>query len=147
LLALWDPALNSLTDLTPAAPAVFPQGVGVLARSGDRSKVLAGAFRQPFFGWYSANAALTIVQLAAVPLGIGTIQPGTVSATGGATLTIRGSSFVNGTAISGKSAAVSFKDANTLSVTAPALTPGPQQITMSNPDGETASRDAAFTAN
>jgi hypothetical protein len=30
------------------------------------------------------NSALTIVQLAAVPLGIGTIAPATVSATGGA---------------------------------------------------------------
>jgi hypothetical protein len=43
LLALWDPASNSLTDLTPTAPAVFQQGVGVLARSGDSSKVLAAA--------------------------------------------------------------------------------------------------------
>lgn len=43
LLALWDPASNSMTDLTPAAPAVFQQGVGVLARSGDHSKVLAAA--------------------------------------------------------------------------------------------------------
>src|SRR5712692_6938667 len=44
LLALWDPASNSLTDLTSKAPAVFPQkGVGVLARSGDHSKVLAAA--------------------------------------------------------------------------------------------------------
>src|SRR5690242_6656001 len=43
LLALWNPASNSLTDLTPAAPAVFQQGVGVLARSGDHSKVLAVA--------------------------------------------------------------------------------------------------------
>jgi len=43
LLALWDPASNSLTDLTSAAPALFQQGLGVLARSGDHSKVLAAA--------------------------------------------------------------------------------------------------------
>jgi hypothetical protein len=43
LLALWDPASNSLTDLTSAAPALFQQGVGVLGRSGDHSKVLAAA--------------------------------------------------------------------------------------------------------
>jgi hypothetical protein len=43
LLALWDPASNSLTNLTPAAPAVFQQGVGVLSRSGDHSKVLVAA--------------------------------------------------------------------------------------------------------
>jgi DNA-binding beta-propeller fold protein YncE len=41
LLALWDPASNSLTNLTSAAPAVFQQGVGVLARTGDHTKVLA----------------------------------------------------------------------------------------------------------
>lgn len=35
LLALWDPASNSFTDLAPAPPAVFQQGVGALARSGD----------------------------------------------------------------------------------------------------------------
>jgi len=95
------------------------------------------------------NAALTIVQLAAVPLGIGTIQPSIVSAAGGATLTIHGSGFVNGAsvAINGKSATTTFKDANTLSVTISTLTPGPQQVTITNPDGEAASLDAAFTAN
>jgi IPT/TIG domain-containing protein len=95
------------------------------------------------------NASLTVVRLFAVPLGIGTIQPLTVSAAGGTTLTIRGSGLLNATAISigGKSATVAFKDASTLSVTIPALTPGPQQITITNPDGETVSLDAAFTAN
>jgi len=95
------------------------------------------------------NAALTVVQLAVVPLGIGTIQPPTVAATGGSALTIRGSGFVNGmsVSISGKSASVSFKDTNTLSVVVPALSLGPQQVTLTNPDGETASLDAAITAN
>jgi len=92
---------------------------------------------------------LTVVQLAVVPLGIGTIQPSTVSAAGGATLTIRGSGFVNAptVAIDGKSATVAFKDANTLSLTIPSLTPGPQKITITNPNGETVSLDAAITAN
>jgi len=43
LLALWDPISNSLTNLTSNAPVIFQQGVGVLARSGDHSKVLAAA--------------------------------------------------------------------------------------------------------
>src|SRR5713101_7820717 len=43
LLALWDPASNLLTDLTSTAPALFQQGVGALACSGDHSKVLAAA--------------------------------------------------------------------------------------------------------
>ncbi|HKW61165.1 MAG TPA: IPT/TIG domain-containing protein [Candidatus Acidoferrum sp.] len=94
------------------------------------------------------NAALTIVQLAAVPLGIGTIQPSSVSAAGGATVTIRGCGFVNGVsiAINGKAATVTFKDVNTLSLTVPALTAGPQRVTITNPDGETVSLDAAITA-
>jgi len=95
------------------------------------------------------NSALTIIQLAAVPLGIGTIAPATVSATGGATLTVRGSGFQNGATVSinGKSASATFKDINTLLVVTPSLTPGSQQIAITNPDGESVSLDAAFTAN
>jgi hypothetical protein len=95
------------------------------------------------------NAALTVVQLAAVPLGIGTIQPATVSATGGATLTIRGSGFTNATTVTlnGKSATVTFKDANSLSVVTPTLSTGAQRLTLANSDGETLSLDAAVIAN
>jgi len=55
----------------------------------------------------------------------------------------------NGTTvtISGKSASVTSKDANTLVVTTPSFARGPQQITITNPDGESVSLDAAFTAN
>jgi hypothetical protein len=95
------------------------------------------------------HAALTIVQLAAVPLGIGTVIPTTVAAAGGATMTIRGSGFQGATTltINGKSATVTFKDANTLLVTTPSLNPGPQQIILTNPDGESVSLDDAITAN
>ena len=95
------------------------------------------------------NAALTIVQLAAVPLGIGAITPSTVAATGGATVTVRGSGFQSATTltINGKAATVTFKDPNTLLVVMPSLTLGPQQITLTNPDSETVSLDAALLAN
>jgi hypothetical protein len=95
------------------------------------------------------NAAITIVQLAAVPLGVGSISPSTVAASGGATITIRGSGFQSGAAVTlyGKTASVTFKDMNTLLVVTPSLTPGSQQMTITNPDGETVSMDAAFTAN
>jgi hypothetical protein len=97
----------------------------------------------------SQNAALTVVQLAAVPLGIGTIAPSTVSATGGATLTIRGSGFQSAATltINGKAVSVTFQDASTLLVVTPTLTTGSQQLTITNPDGETVSLDAAFIAN
>jgi len=95
------------------------------------------------------TSGLTIVQLANVPLAIGTISPASVAASGGATLTIRGSGFQSGASVTigGKSAAATFVDINTLTVTTPALSPGPQQIRITNPDGETATLDAAITAN
>jgi hypothetical protein len=43
LLALWDPASNTATDLTSRAPAVFQNGLGVMVRSGDRTRLLAAA--------------------------------------------------------------------------------------------------------
>ncbi len=97
----------------------------------------------------SQNAALTVVQLAAVPLGIGAVTPSIVAATAGATLTIRGSGFQSATSltINGKAATVTFKDASTLLVLTPSLIPGSQQISITNPDGEAVSLDAAFIAN
>jgi hypothetical protein len=44
LLALWDPASNVFyTNLTTSAPSVFQNGLGVMARSGDHSRLFAGA--------------------------------------------------------------------------------------------------------
>jgi len=67
-----------------------------------------------------------------------TISPATAGASGGATLTIRGSGFQSATAvsISGKAATVPFKDMNTLTVVIPSLAAGSRQITVTNPDGE-----------
>jgi hypothetical protein len=48
--------------------------------------------------------------------------------------------------VGGEAATVSFKDMNTLTIVTPAITKGPQQLVVTNPDGETASRDAAFLA-
>jgi hypothetical protein len=43
LLALWDPESNAMTDLTPAAGALFQNGLGPMARTGDHSAVMVGA--------------------------------------------------------------------------------------------------------
>ena len=82
-------------------------------------------------------------------MGIGTITPSIVAATGGATLTIRDSGFQSATTltINGKAATVTFKNAGILLVVTPSLTPGFQRITITNPEGETVSLDAAFIAN
>jgi len=95
------------------------------------------------------NAGVTIVTLTNVPLGIGTVTPTNGPTAGGITLTIRGSGFQSGTTVTigGKFATVTFKDMNTLNVVTPALTVGAQRVTITNPDGESISLDAAFTAN
>ncbi len=94
------------------------------------------------------TSGLTVVQLANAPLGIGTISPASGSVSGGTALTIRGSGFQTGTAVAigGKTANVTFKDVNMLTVMTPVLATGPQQIIITNPDGETTALDAAFTA-
>jgi len=95
------------------------------------------------------NAGITIVTLAAVPLGIGTLTPANGVAAGGTTLTIRGSGFQNGATVTigGKAATVTIKDMNTLTVITPALPAGAQRVTITNPDGEAITLDAAFVAN
>ncbi|MEQ1352765.1 MAG: hypothetical protein ABLT11_02040, partial [Candidatus Acidiferrum sp.] len=43
LPALWDPGSNALTNLTSTAPSVFQNGLGPIARTGDRSKAIVAA--------------------------------------------------------------------------------------------------------
>jgi hypothetical protein len=92
------------------------------------------------------TSGLTIVQVANVPLGIGTMSPLTGAASSGSTVTVRGSGFQAGiqAILGGKSAAVTLKDMNTLTLITPALSSGPQQLVLTNPDGESVSLDTAF---
>ena len=41
---------------------------------------------------------------------------------------------------------MTIKDLNTMILTTPAMSAGPQQLVLTNPDGETVSLDAAFSA-
>jgi hypothetical protein len=93
-------------------------------------------------------SGLSIVKLANVPLGIGSIVPSSGAAAGGTSITLRGSGFQSATkvTIGGKAATVSFKDMNTLTIVTPASAKGPQRLVATNPDGETTSLDAAFLA-
>jgi len=96
------------------------------------------------------QSGLTVVQLASVPLAVGWVSPANGPAAGGTVLTIRGSGFQSGSAVTVGGAAakqVTFVDADTLQVTTPPLATGPQQIVVTNPDGESDALDAAFTAN
>ena len=102
-----------------------------------------------FAGRSPQNAALTVVQLVAVPLAISSVSSPTVSVAGGTSLTIRGSGFQTGikVGIGGKPAMANLVDMNTLNVVSPAVTAGPQQLTLTNTNGETVSWDAAVIAN
>jgi hypothetical protein len=95
------------------------------------------------------SSGVTVIQLANVPLGIGSLNPASGSTAGGTAVTLRGSGFQSGTklTIGGKSVSVSVKDMNTLSFVTPVLSAGTQQIVLTNANGETTSLDAAFTAN
>ena len=94
------------------------------------------------------SSGLTVLQLSSVPLGIGTVAPGSETSAGGTSLTIRGSGFQSGTkaTLGGKALKLVFKDTNTLTATTPALPTGAQQLVLTNPDGESVSLDAAFVA-
>src|SRR5437764_5616844 len=106
-------------------------------------------FRHHFFGWHATKRRLDPRSTRRRPPGNPHGRPATVSAMAGATLTIRGSGFQSGTivTINGKSAAVTFKVPTLFLVVIPSLTPGSQQIVITNPDGESVSLDAAFFAN
>ncbi len=95
------------------------------------------------------KSGLTVLQLAALPLGIGTLSTNAIAAAGGTSVNVRGSGFVSGViaTVGGKNSAVTFVDASTITITTPTVTAGPQQLTLMNPSGETSSLDAAFVAN
>jgi hypothetical protein len=95
------------------------------------------------------TSGLTVIQLANVPLGIGTLSPTSGPAAGGTVATLRGSGFQNGATVTigGKPASVTFKDLNTLTAVIPSISPGPQQIVITNPDRASVTLDAAFIAN
>ncbi|MFZ0332708.1 MAG: IPT/TIG domain-containing protein [Candidatus Acidiferrales bacterium] len=93
------------------------------------------------------QSGITVAQLAAAPLSVASVNP--ASAATGTQVTIRGSGFQSGaTVMFGNSAAVStFVDSMTLQVTVPSLPNGSVQVTVTNPDGQQYSFDAAFTIN
>lgn len=95
------------------------------------------------------SSGLTVLQLASVPLSIGSVSPNSVPSAGGTTLTIHGSGFQSGVTvtINGKAVTPTFLDANSLTVTTPALSAGAQRLTITNPSGDTYTLDAAFKGN
>jgi hypothetical protein len=81
------------------------------------------------------NKGLTIVDLGAAPLSIGSIS--TTTASSGNQITLRGSGFASTTTakINGAAAALAFTDENTVALTIPATSLGPATIVLTNADG------------
>jgi hypothetical protein len=90
------------------------------------------------------NAGLTIVQINAAPLSIGSVTP--MSGAAGTKITIAGSGFEPATAVivGGTSVSTTFVNANALQVTIPSLTSGAAQVTVTNPSGDKYSLDNAL---
>ena len=91
---------------------------------------------------------LEIATLDSVPLSIGHVSPASGPASGGTSLTIRGSGFTSGTQvrIGGVSVPTVFLDANTLRIVTPTLPKGSPRITVVNPSGESFDLDAVFVS-
>jgi IPT/TIG domain len=83
------------------------------------------------------NQGLTVVDLGEAPLAIGHLSPQTASI--GTQVTVRGSGFdASLTAtVGGQPATLSVTDENTLTVTVPAASSGPQDIVLTRGDGAT----------
>jgi hypothetical protein len=96
----------------------------------------------------NTNKGLTVVNLAPPPLSIGYLNPSTGPASGGTSVTIRGTGFQAGTTVTfgGVAAPTSFADTSTLQVTTPAMPAGGVRVRITNPGGAGYSLDAAFQA-
>lgn len=117
--------------------------------SADGSTIIyAGSSGQQFgvqpsakivIGW---QGGLSYFELGTVPLAVGTVSPTTGSA--GATIQLRGSGFVAGTAakIGGQTTACTQIDSETLTCTVPILPSA--SIALTNPDGQAYSFENAF---
>jgi DNA-binding beta-propeller fold protein YncE len=94
-----------------------------------------------------SESGVTVVQLATVPLSLGSVVPAQGPPGGGTVVTVRGSGFEPGVTVRFNSqlAVTSFVDQNTLRVTTPAQPVGACRMTITNPDGQSYQLDAAST--
>jgi hypothetical protein len=90
-----------------------------------------------------------VITLPVVPLSIGSLAPSRGSASGGQTVVLRGSGFVQGATVTvdGNPAGVQFVDSTQLILTMPAVTAAEDVVTVANPGGGSYSLDAAWNAN
>jgi streptogramin lyase len=94
------------------------------------------------------KSGFTIVTFPFVPLSVAYLAPNKGPAVGGTAVTVRGSGFVPGCLVdfNGTSVNTQFIDSQTLSIITPAISAGPVQLSIRNPDGQTYALDNAFAA-
>jgi IPT/TIG domain len=82
------------------------------------------------------DKGLTVVDLGAAPLSIGHLNH--QNASSGSQIVVRGSGFDSGTTatVGGVAASVSISDENTLTLTVPTASSGPEDIVLTKSDGE-----------
>lgn len=91
------------------------------------------------------NQGLTVVDLGNAPLSIGHLSQ--TSTARGTQVVVRGSGFENGisASLAGVSAPVTITDDETLTFTVPSVSPGLQDLSLSNPDGTVYTLQNALT--
>ena len=94
-----------------------------------------------------SQSGITMASLSNTPLSIASVNP--PSAAVGATVSIRGSGFVNGATVSFGTVQgnASLSDGNTISAVVPSVPAGPMAVTVTNPDGIQYTFDAALIVN
>ena len=92
-----------------------------------------------------SNSGITIAELFQAPLSLASVSP--PAASQGTLVTVRGSGFQNGArvAFGTSQASMTYVDQNTITATVPVLSTGPVRITVTNPNSQAYSLDAAFT--
>jgi IPT/TIG domain len=98
---------------------------------------------------YVAEASgIGIIKLAAAPLSVGNLLPAQGNSSGGGTVTLLGSGFANGAAVSldGRPASTQFIDSTKLTFVTPPTAAAKVAISVSNPGGDTYVLDAAYDA-
>ncbi len=125
----------------PGAPAVnFTSGYIYDIQSGFPNTILYSIAQQP-------NPCVTAAP--APPPSITGVTPGSGPIAGGETVVIAGQNFLSGATVlfgSTPAASVTVNSATSISAVTPALGPGTASVTVTNPDGQSASLTGAFTA-
>ncbi len=126
--------VNSTTQVTVTTPAGPAGAVNVAVSNVEGSRAAAGAF--------------TYVGPAVVNPTITSVTPTHGPQSGGTPIVIHGTGFQAGAllTICGTSVPISNLTATAISATTPACPPGSVTITVTNPDGGTASANSVFTS-